>query len=78
MMENSKVKVYRFKRYDIQNDEYQVSRRWGTLDGIKAVCGVALQETETQIDAALIGKEVDGLTDRNFDPHAFSSPGIMR
>lgn len=77
-MKNDKIAVYRFKRYNIQNDAYQNSRRWGTLEGIKAVCGVVLKETETEVDAALIGGEVEGLTARDFDPHAFSQPGLMR
>lgn len=75
-MKNDKIKVYQFECYNIQSDGYQRSHRWGTLDGIKAVCGVVLKETETEVDAALIGGE--GLTARDFNPHAFSRSGLMR
>ncbi|WP_428484487.1 hypothetical protein [Rhodopila sp.] len=64
-----KVKVYRFRLYDITNDDYHLSRRWGTREGIKAVCGMVLEDTETDIDIGLVGGEVEGLTERDFNPH---------
>ncbi len=64
----SKVKVYQFTLYDITSDGNCKSRRWGTLEGINSVGGVALKETATEIDAAEIGSEISGLTERNFSP----------
>jgi hypothetical protein len=63
------VLVFRFKQYDISSDGYIVSRRWGTREGIKEVGGVVLEDTGTEIDDAEIGAEIQGLTDRGFDPH---------
>lgn len=63
------VTVYRFRVYDITTDESRRSRRWGTLDGIKRAHGEPLEETATEVDAAVVGQEVEGLTTRDFDPH---------
>jgi hypothetical protein len=63
------VTVYRFRVYDIAANESRLSRRWGTLDGIKRARGEPLEETATEIDTAAIGQEVEGLTERGFDPH---------
>jgi hypothetical protein len=62
------VTVYRFKVYDITTDEIRLSRRWGTREGIKAARGAPLEETATEVDSALVGQEVEGLTARDFDP----------
>ena len=64
----STVTVYRFKVYDITTDESRLSHRWGTRDGIKRAKGEPLEETATDIDAAAVGQEVEGLTARGFDP----------
>jgi len=69
--------VYEFKVYDIGNDEWKKSCRWGTLDGINRIRGTALEETVTTIDDSLVGP--DGLTERNFSPRPFGhgSPRVM-
>ncbi len=64
----SKVTVYQFTVYDVTHDEHIRSRRWGTLEGIKGVCGVAVKDTATEIDDRYVDK-VDGLTERGFDPN---------
>lgn len=63
------VTVYRFKIYDITTDESRLSRRWGTLEGIKRAGGAPLEETATEVDSAAVGQENAGLTARDFDPH---------
>jgi hypothetical protein len=65
----SNVTIYRFTIYDINSDGNVRSRRWGTREGIKAVCGVVLEDTGTEVDASCVGGEEEGLTVRNFDPH---------
>lgn len=65
----SNVTVYRFTVYDIASDDNVRSRRWGTREGIKAVKGAVMEDTGTEIDARFVGGEVDGLTERGFDPH---------
>ena len=64
----SKVTIYRFHVYDIGNDEYQKSRRWGTLEAITKLCGDPIMDTATEVDAAVLGREIAGLTERDFDP----------
>ena len=64
-----RVMIYRFTIYDVMRDEVVQSRRWGTREGIEAICGAMLEDTETEVDASVIGKEIDGLTTRAFDPN---------
>lgn len=56
--ELSKVTIYQFTLYDIANDEARKSRRWGTLEGIRAVCGAVLEDTVTEIDASEVASEI--------------------
>lgn len=65
----SQVAIYQFTIYDVGTDERQKSRRWGTLEGIEAVCGTALEDTKIEVDTSEVGSEVPGLTLRNFSPH---------
>jgi len=64
------VKIYQFEVYDIQTDLTKRSRRWGTLDGIEntKVATRVLRETETEVDASVIGISVAGLTEIDFIP----------
>ena len=68
----SNVTVHRFKIYDIGNDEWKISRRWATQEGIDKVCGERIDGTAIEIDSKLVGSEVEGMTARNYDPNAFS------
>lgn len=72
----SEVTVYQFRRYDIGTDENRKSRRWGNLDAIAQVGGHALKDTATEVDGCLIGTEIPGLTERDFNPHNLT--GIQR
>ena len=65
----SKTLIYRFRLYDIGNDENRISRRWGTLEAIARVHGEALMDSATEVDLSVVGAEIPGLTERNFDPH---------
>ena len=64
------VKIYQFEVYDIHSDQTKRSRRWGTLDGIEntKVATRVLRETETEVDASVIGISVAGLTEIDFIP----------
>jgi hypothetical protein len=64
----TKVKVYRFTVYDITNDEQRRSRRWATREAIKSVNGQVLEHTEVEVDPSVLGREVEGMTERDFDP----------
>jgi hypothetical protein len=65
----SEVTVYRFRVYDITTDENRASRRWATRDAIERVRGEVLEETATAVDPSVVGGEIHGMTERNFDPH---------
>jgi len=65
----SKVTIYRFRKYDIQSDGNQISRRWGTREAIERICGEVMEETETEVDASAVITDIEGLTVRGFDPH---------
>jgi hypothetical protein len=62
------VTIYRFTIYDITNDENKRSRRWGTREGIRAVCGVVIEDTAIEVDDGVVGGEIEGLTERSFNP----------
>lgn len=66
----SKVTIYRFKIYDIRNDEYHRSLRWAALEAIKSVGGVALRDTAAEVDSSVVGPHIPGMTERGFNPHA--------
>src|SRR6202035_4332303 len=35
----------------------------------RAGCGEVLEDTATEVDLSVLGKEIDGMTVRDFDPH---------
>ena len=61
-------KVYRFTIYDINNDESIRSRRWATRQAIDWAHGHVLEETEIEVDPSVL--DGNGMTARDFDPHA--------
>jgi hypothetical protein len=65
----AKVTVYRFTKYDISVDNNTKSRRWATREAIERVGGEVLEDTATEVDPVFLGDEIDGMTERNFDPH---------
>jgi hypothetical protein len=64
-----KVKIYRFRSYDIQNDQIKTSSRWGTREAIEVIArGEVMEETEREVDASSVQSDILGMTERNFDP----------
>lgn len=63
----SKVTVYRFALYNIDNDEMQTSQRWGTKAAIAKIGAVMHEGSATEIDASDVNPE--GLTERGFNPN---------
>lgn len=51
----AKVKVYRFKCYDVTREEQLHGARWGTLEAIDTIerC-IALKDTATELDEDLL------------------------
>jgi hypothetical protein len=64
----SNVTVYRFRKYNISSDGYDVSRRWGTREAIERVCGEVLEDTAAEVDEAVVATDIEGMTVRGFDP----------
>jgi len=68
-----KVKIYRFRSYDIHNDTMKTSSRWGTREAIRDIArGEILEETEREIDPLALQSDILGMTERDFDPE----PGL--
>ena len=61
--------VYRWKKYNISTDTEETSRRLGTLAAIQRAGGTPIDETLIMVDEALLGREIPGMTDRDFDPN---------
>jgi len=53
----------------MSNDEMRKSRRWATRDRIEWLHGQVLEETAVEVDSFLVGRDIEGMTARNFDPH---------
>lgn len=66
----AKVTVYQWAKYDIRDDASQKSRRWATREAIEWAGGYPIEDTATEIDDSALSAEVDGMTSRNFNPHA--------
>ena len=62
----SKVKVYQFKRYDINTDQYVVSRRMATREAIERLGAVVISGTAAEVDGAHL--DGDGMTEIGFVP----------
>jgi len=66
----SKITVYQFMIYDAANGQMRKSCRWATRERIDWLHGEVLEHTAVQVDAQLIGGEIDAMSAINFDPHA--------
>jgi hypothetical protein len=63
-----KVKIYQFTKYSIQSDGNEKSRRWGTREAIERLGGKVIEDTEIEVDASAVASDIEGLTERNFNP----------
>jgi hypothetical protein len=54
----AKVKVYRFKCYDVTREEQLHGARWGTLAAIDTIeRSIALKDTVTEVDEDLLDEQ---------------------
>ncbi len=66
----SKVTIYQFEIYDVQNDGMIKSRRWGSREAIEKIAhGKVLENTAIDVDESAIASDIHGLTERDFNPH---------
>lgn len=63
------VTVYRVKVYNIQSDDFQISRRMATVAGARTMGGDIVEGSETEIDESQLEHGMQW-TARGFDPHA--------
>ena len=59
------VRVYRYKKYDTQIDDYFTSTRMATQEKIDQIEATAIYGTKRHIDESLL---TDGWTRKHFDP----------
>ena len=64
----NRITVYPFTIYDATNDEMRQSRRWATRERIEWLGGEILEVTATEVDTSVVGTEIEGMTERGFDP----------
>jgi hypothetical protein len=64
----TKVTVYRFKHWSIETGGWVADSRMATREAIARVKGTCIENTATEIDAALVGREEPGMTDKDFHP----------
>ncbi len=67
----STVTIYRFKVYNPQDDEFVLSQRWGTIQAIQKISGVAIEGTAVDVDETVMlnpQPDMQGLSERGFDP----------
>lgn len=62
----SKTTVYRFTIYDITSDEGRLSRRMGTREAIAWAKGEPVEEATREAEETDLGREVAGMTDRDY------------
>ena len=60
--------VYRWKKYNISTDNEEISRRWATREAIDKFDGTRIEDSFILVDEALLGREIEGMTDIGFHP----------
>ncbi len=64
-----KVTIYRFRSYDIREDQIRTSRRWGTREAVKEIaCGEVIEDSAIEVDATAIESDIPGMTVIGYDP----------
>lgn len=62
----AKITVYEFTVYDITTDECRKSRRMGTHGAVQWAKGQIIESTAREVEECDVGREVPGMTDRDF------------
>jgi aspartate ammonia-lyase len=72
-------KVYQFQTYDVRADIIRVSKRWGTLKGIREL-GVGAQAIGggIEVEARYLSRDIEGLTEIGFNPRMPPKPGVFK
>jgi len=60
------VTVFQFTVYDVTTDENRLSRRMATREAVEWARGHVIEDSAREVDAAAVGREVAGMTDRDF------------
>jgi hypothetical protein len=67
------VTVFRFESWDVKTDQFIRSSRWATRQRIESLPARIVGDG-VEVPDEVLGREIDGMTDRNFDPHR-TTPG---
>jgi hypothetical protein len=67
-VEMAKVRIHRFRLYDINSDSYRISRRWATRDVIEALGGDLIEEPAVEVDASVVCSDIEGMTVPDYTP----------
>lgn len=62
------VKIHRFRLYDINSDQFRLSRRWATRDIIEKLGGEIISSPAVEVDAAVVMSDIEGMTKPDYDP----------
>jgi hypothetical protein len=71
------VTIHQFEVYRIGSDKAVKSRPWGTREAIRDIaCACVLEEPASEVDESVVESDIDGITQRNFDPDS-RPPGFQ-
>lgn len=66
----AKVRIHRFRLYDISSDSYRISRRWATRDVIESLGGDLIEAPVVEVDASVVSSDIEGMTAPDYVPMA--------
>jgi hypothetical protein len=61
------AQVYPFRMWDVDNDCFRQSSRYATKERIERMGGEIIGKP-VEVDDNVLGQEIEGMTNRNFDP----------
>jgi len=64
----AKVRIHRFRLYDINSDSYRISRRWATRDIIESLGGDLIEAPVAEVDASVVNSDIEGMTAPDYVP----------
>jgi hypothetical protein len=64
----TKVRIHRFRLYDINSDSYRISRRWATRDVIEALGGDLIEAPVVEVDVSVVNSDIEGMTVPDYVP----------
>ena len=64
-----KVIIYQFRVYDIHDDQFKTSRRWGTREAIRDIaCGEVIKDSGIEVDATAVASDIPSMANIGYNP----------